>query len=77
MNGIMDRAVISKQRLEMVYISSNGDMSQGVVRILEVRKDSILAFCLVRRKVRTFKLENILSLFPYKFKKNMEGVAHG
>ena len=71
MNGLMERAVISKQRLEMVYISSKGDMSQRMVRVLEVREDTILAFCLARRKVRTFKRENILSLFPPKSNKEV------
>ena len=69
MNGLMERAVISKQRLEMVYISSEGDMSQRMVRVLEVREDTILAFCFARRKVRTFKRDNILSVFPSKLKR--------
>ncbi|ASF40960.1 hypothetical protein CEH05_18080 [Halobacillus halophilus] len=69
MNGLMERAVISKQRIEMVYISSEGDMSQRMVRVLEVREGTILAFCLARRKVRTFKRDNILSVFPPKRKK--------
>ena len=71
MIGLMERAAINKQRLEMVYISSRGDMSQRMIRVLEVREDTILAFCLVRRKVRTFKRENILSVFPPKRKKEV------
>jgi len=62
-NGLVERAAMNKQRIEMVYIFSKEDLSQRRIRVLKIRDDSILTFCLVRRKGSTFKRENILSLF--------------
>ncbi|MGI8314936.1 hypothetical protein [Halobacillus mangrovi] len=74
MNGIRERSAENKEELEMIYVSSNGEMSQRVIQIIEIRDQTILAYCYSRRKVRTFKRENIL-LFPYEQKKCMEGVV--
>ncbi|MFD2924148.1 hypothetical protein [Halobacillus naozhouensis] len=62
MDGLLNRAVGQNQKLEMIYLDSKGEMSQRIVRVVHVREDDLLAFCNSRRKVRTFKKENILSI---------------
>lgn len=64
MNGLLKRAVESRQKLEMIYISKEGVISQRVIKVLAVSDVSIKAYCYTKKKYRTFKLTNILSVGP-------------
>lgn len=59
---LLNHAVHEKIKLEMIYMARNGKVSQRFVRVLEIREDHILAYCSYRKRVRTFKIENILSV---------------
>ncbi len=59
---LLNHAVHEKIKLEMIYMARNGKVSQRFVRVLEIREDHILAYCFYRKRVRTFKIENILSV---------------
>ncbi|MEK3905786.1 hypothetical protein [Oceanobacillus sp. FSL W7-1309] len=59
---LLNHAVHKKIKLEMIYMARNGKVSQRFVRVLEIREDHILAYCFYRKRVRTFKIENILSV---------------
>ncbi|TGB04675.1 hypothetical protein [Halobacillus salinus] len=75
MDGIISRATVSKQPLEMIYLDSKGNMSQRQVRVVKVNGNQVLAYCYARKQVRSFKLSNILSVFPYQ--KKGANVNHG
>ncbi|UOQ95100.1 hypothetical protein MUO14_09300 [Halobacillus shinanisalinarum] len=64
MNGLLNRSAGKKQQLEMIYLDSKGVMSQRIIRVLNVSENDLLAYCYTRRKGRTFKKENILSVGP-------------
>ncbi|WP_026582114.1 hypothetical protein [Bacillus sp. J33] len=64
MKGLLLRAHESGEQLEIIYHSGSGEISQRVVKILEVQSDSIKAFCLLRKMPRVFRRENILSIGP-------------
>ncbi|APC48309.1 hypothetical protein BME96_09075 [Virgibacillus halodenitrificans] len=64
MNGLLSKSVSTKQKLIIFYIDSENQVTQRFVRVLEVHDDHILAYCYYRKKVRTFKLDNILSAGP-------------
>lgn len=64
MEGILNRAADNRQKLEMIYMDGEGNMSQRVIRVVELRKDHVLAYCYARKQVRSFKKVNILSLYP-------------
>ncbi|WP_121614815.1 hypothetical protein [Virgibacillus halodenitrificans] len=64
MNGLLSRSVSTKQKLIIFYIDSNNKVTERYVRVLQVHDDHILAYCYYRKKVRTFKLDNILSAGP-------------
>lgn len=50
--------------LEMIYISNNNKITQRFIKVLNINQTSVVAYCFYRRKVRTFKLANILSIQP-------------
>ncbi|WP_077317561.1 hypothetical protein [Virgibacillus proomii] len=61
MLGLFKRSIESKQKIIIFYIDSENKVTERYIRVLRIDKDSILAYCYYRRKVRTFSMENILS----------------
>jgi len=52
------------RRVEIIYQSADGRLSQRVVRVLGVRDGVVRAFCLTTGAPRTFRIENILAALP-------------
>jgi predicted DNA-binding transcriptional regulator YafY len=51
-------------RVEIIYQSADGRLSQRVVRVLGVRDGVVRAYCLTTGAPRTFRVENILAALP-------------
>lgn len=64
MKKLLQRSVQTKQRLEMIYLDSDNQVSQRIIRVININDNMILAYCFTRKKVRTFKLDYILSVEP-------------
>ncbi|MDQ0174221.1 WYL domain-containing protein [Bacillus chungangensis] len=67
MNGLLMRALESKEKLEIIYLSNSNEISQRKIRVIEV-KQSIKVYCFLRKQYRVFSLSNILSMQPLKNK---------
>ncbi|WP_449538727.1 hypothetical protein [Ferdinandcohnia sp. Marseille-Q9671] len=61
MRGILNRALLQHTAIEIIYMSQNGILTQRCIKILEVNEETIKAYCLLRGKKRTFKINSILS----------------
>ncbi|AUJ25212.1 hypothetical protein [Virgibacillus dokdonensis] len=61
MKGLLNRSLEKKQKIIIYYMDSNNQVTERYVRVLEIKENSILAYCYYRKKVRTFNMENILS----------------
>ena len=66
MKGLLLRAVESHEKLEMIYLSNKGEITQRIIQVEKVGDQSFRAYCYSRKQVRTFKLINILSIAPLK-----------
>lgn len=64
MDGLLLRSIEENIPLEMIYLSQDQQISQRKLLIKEVNGEYIRAYCLLRKQVRTFRRENILSLMP-------------
>lgn len=64
MDGLFIRAIEEHFPLEMIYLGKNHEITKRKLIIKEVTNDYILAYCLLRKQIRTFKRENILSIMP-------------
>jgi predicted DNA-binding transcriptional regulator YafY len=64
MNGLFQRSMEEHIPLEMIYLSDNQQLSQRKLIVKEMNGDTIRAYCLLRKQIRTFRIENILSIFP-------------
>jgi predicted DNA-binding transcriptional regulator YafY len=62
MLGLFKRSIESKQKIIIFYIDSENKITERYIRVLQINEKSILAYCYYRRKVRTFNMENILSV---------------
>ncbi|MGM8365856.1 WYL domain-containing protein [Virgibacillus sp. W0181] len=62
MKKVIKRAVQSKEKIDMIYLSNDNQVSRRVIRVLTVADYYVKAYCYSKRKVRTFKLDNILSI---------------
>ena len=64
MDGLLFRSIEENIPLEMIYLSNNQQISQRKLVVKEVNDEYIRAYCLLRKQVRTFRRENILSIMP-------------
>ncbi|SHH87877.1 MULTISPECIES: hypothetical protein [Virgibacillus] len=61
MLGLFKNSLDNKQKIIIFYMDSNNQVTERYVRVLEIKENSILAYCFYRKQVRTFNIENILS----------------
>jgi predicted DNA-binding transcriptional regulator YafY len=64
MDGLLLHAIEENIPLEMIYLSCDQQISQRRLIVKEVNDEYIRAYCLLRKQIRTFRRENILSLMP-------------
>ncbi|MGZ4160936.1 MAG: WYL domain-containing protein [Neobacillus sp.] len=64
MDGLFLRAIEENIPLEMIYLSEDQQLSQRKLLVKEVNDEYIRAYCLLRKQIRTFRRENILSIMP-------------
>jgi len=70
MDGLLLRSLEENIPLEMIYLAENHELSQRKLIVKEVNDEYIRAYCLMRKQMRTFKRENILSIMPESRSKN-------
>nr|WP_263328294.1 hypothetical protein [Neobacillus sp. Marseille-Q6967] len=64
MEGLFLRSIEENLPLEMIYLSEDNEISQRKLLVKEVNDQYIRAYCLLRKQVRTFRRDNILSIMP-------------
>jgi predicted DNA-binding transcriptional regulator YafY len=64
MDGLFLRAIEENIPLEMIYLSDGQQLTQRKLLVKEVNEEYIRAYCLLRKQIRTFRRENILSIMP-------------
>ncbi|GAB6936011.1 hypothetical protein JCM14720_19320 [Calditerricola yamamurae] len=62
----LQRYLVRRQVVDIVYMDRAGRLSQRRVRLLRVDAHHVRAYCYERRAVRTFSLANILAAMPAK-----------
>jgi len=61
MNGLLTRSIEDKISIEIIYLNSQEEVSQRIVRVLSATDHYVKAYCYTKRQLRTFKRDNILS----------------
>ncbi|ETT86162.1 transcriptional regulator [Viridibacillus sp. FSL R5-0477] len=58
------KAMQRNQLVNMIYMSSSGDITKRRVKIIKISSDNFQAYCFVKRAKRTFIIENVLAAIP-------------
>lgn len=58
------RSVEMHDRLEFIYLSDHGKITKRRVKVYANKGDYFLAYCYLRKSVRTFKYNNVLASHP-------------
>ncbi|MEH7382676.1 hypothetical protein V7138_19595 [Bacillus sp. JJ1533] len=61
MRGMLQRARLQHTPIEIIYMSHSGILTQRQIQVLDIQETTIKAYCLLRNKNRTFKIDSILS----------------
>lgn len=64
MNQLFLRSINEHIPVEVIYLSEDQKFSQRKLIVKEINDDYILAYCLLRKQMRLFKIDNILSIMP-------------
>jgi predicted DNA-binding transcriptional regulator YafY len=64
MEGLLLRSIEENIPLVMIYLSEDQQISQRKLFVKEYNSEYIRAYCLLRKQIRTFRRENILSIMP-------------
>ncbi|GLO66930.1 MULTISPECIES: hypothetical protein [Oceanobacillus] len=62
MYPLLLHSVQQKEKVIMVYIDQQDNITQRTVQVVTIKSDSILAFCYFRKEIRLFHLDQILSV---------------
>jgi predicted DNA-binding transcriptional regulator YafY len=62
MKGILNRAFESGEILTIIYMDDKGQLSQRRIRIRTINDNQFSAYCFAKNQLRTFKMNNILSI---------------
>ncbi|HAM81825.1 hypothetical protein [Ornithinibacillus bavariensis] len=68
MIGLFQRSIENREKIIIFYIDNKNQVTQRYIQVINMNTQSLTAFCYWRKKVRTFKLENILSAGPIRKK---------
>ncbi|MEN2768501.1 hypothetical protein [Ornithinibacillus xuwenensis] len=61
MRGLFLRSIDRKEKIVIFYMDRNHQVTQRYIRVISIQDQSLVAYCYWRKKLRTFKLDNILS----------------
>lgn len=62
MNITLRMSLEEETCIDMIYMNQQGELTQRIIKVLEIQEHHIKAFCFMRKVKRTFKKENILSV---------------
>lgn len=63
------KASLERGRVITIIYNGESGISERNIKVLEIQDNKIKAYCYLRRQIRFFKIENILSADYYNFKR--------
>lgn len=63
------KASLERGRVITIIYNGESGISERNIKVLEIQDNKVKAFCYLRRQIRYFKIENILSADYYNLKR--------
>jgi len=60
----LQRYINTEQLVEIIYLDRLGQITQRRLKLISIEGNRLKAYCLSRRAVRSFSIQNILAVFP-------------
>lgn len=70
MDYLLKRSLEEHLPIRMIYIDEEGAISDRVVRVIRMERESLLGYCSLRREIRSFRVDRILALSSPKQKRS-------
>lgn len=70
MHSYFMKSLVHHIPLQIIYESKQGLFSKRIIQVIKVGEKDIVAYCFSKKQYRTFTIERILAVFPYKNKGN-------
>jgi predicted DNA-binding transcriptional regulator YafY len=64
MNTLLQRSFMDQRPIEIIYMTSESTCTKRKIIVKKIDGDVILAYCLLRKKFRKFRLYDILAAYP-------------
>ncbi|GGP07511.1 MULTISPECIES: hypothetical protein [Oceanobacillus] len=61
MIGFLTNAMEQKNKIMIYYLGKDNNVTQRIIRVVQIEETKILAYCYYRKQVRSFIIDNILS----------------
>ncbi|MBN8208379.1 hypothetical protein JI666_06455 [Bacillus sp. NTK071] len=68
MQSFIRKALLKQEPVEIIYLSQDNVTTQRLVTFYSMNDLEATGYCHLRSSVRTFKLERILAVYPYRFR---------
>lgn len=75
MLNTIKKSIRYNQNLVMIYMDGDGAITKRRIKAINLKGESFVAYCYLRRSTRTFKFDNVLALVTVN-KNSTEEVAN-
>lgn len=58
------KAMQHNQIIDIMYIAKDDAITKRRIKIIKIAGDTVQAYCFTRHAKRTFKIDNILAVYP-------------
>jgi predicted DNA-binding transcriptional regulator YafY len=64
MNKLLIRSLTEESPIEIIYMAQHNQSTKRKIIVKKINLDSIVAYCFLRKQLRTFRIEHILAVYP-------------
>ncbi|MFI8577182.1 hypothetical protein ACIGEL_15855 [Rossellomorea aquimaris] len=64
MNTVLQRSFMDRRTIEIIYMNPESICTKRKIIVKKIDGDIILAYCLLRKEFRRFRLHDILAAYP-------------
>lgn len=64
MRNQLFKAMQYNQIIDIMYIAKNDAITKRRIKLIKITGDTVQAYCFTRHAKRTFKIDNILAVYP-------------
>lgn len=64
MKDQIKRVMQHNQNVDIMYMAKDNKITKRRIKLIKIAGDTVQAYCFTRHAKRTFKIDNILAIYP-------------